>query len=68
MAVDLPDDPLRRLRGEAARRGVALDEFEVDVEGLLGAKTSGQAEGLRRLTGSAPGISEVYSRAEDWPE
>ena len=59
---------MRRGRGEAGRPGVSTDGIEVDLDVLIGANTNGQAEGLRRLTGSAPGISEVYSRAEEWPE
>lgn len=70
VTVDLPDDVLRRLKAEADRRGVALDELLADVaEGFSPeAKLSGQAEGLRKLTGIAPGISGVYGKDEDWPE
>ena len=70
VTVDLPDVVLRRLKAEADRRGIALDELLAEIaEGFADeAQPSGQAEGLRRLTGIAPGISGLYSRDEDWPE
>ncbi|NLD77756.1 MAG: hypothetical protein GX643_13920 [Acidimicrobiales bacterium] len=70
VTVDLPDDVLRRLKAEAERRGITLDELLVEVaEGFPAeAKLSGQAKGLRKITGIAPGISGLYSRDEDWPE
>jgi len=70
VTVDLPDDVLRRLKAEADRRGVTLDGLLADVAGRFPAEAEpiGQAEGLRKLTGIAPGISGAYSKDEDWPE
>ncbi len=70
VTVDLPDDVLRRLRAEAGRRGISLDELLAEVAaGFPGdAKTSGGPDALRALTGIAPGAAAVYHRDEDWPE
>lgn len=57
MTIDLPAPALARLRAEAARRGLSIDEVIAELAGQLPAETSA-ATGKRRLAFVAAGASK----------